>query len=385
MKLRIGIVSPHPVPRTETYKIGRLLAEKGHDVTVFLPYADRIETESWEGVEIKGFKTSFLPMIQYPLPRLSWPFSITKEIANYDFDIVQACDYDYLTSLIPLLSRRIPFSRRIITSDAFPGYNWRFGLKPIDFVGKVYTASIGRLILKGYSRFVVLHEKMVHIAKRLGVPENRIKVIGNGVDSSLFKRVASTNDAKEILGYRKDSHLILYVGRLSFVKGIDILLKAAEIVHKKDEKIKFVIIGDGGEKDRLMQDVTRSNVDIQFVPRMSQKRLSAWYSAADMLVIPSRSEGVPNTMLEAAAVGLPIIATDVGGISTFLKNEINGMLIPPGSAMTLADKISYLLSNPDQCQKMVANAREEVLKHYRWPDVVQSFESVYESMILDKV
>jgi glycosyltransferase involved in cell wall biosynthesis len=176
----------------------------------------------------------------------------------------------------------------------------------------------------------------------LGVDARRAWVVRNGVDTSVFSP-ADKSAARRAIGYDEASPLILSVGNLAPVKGHDILIRAlASLPHRN---WRCVIIGHGPQQRRLLRCIASAGLQgiVRIVPPCTQQELAQWYRAADLLVLPSRSEGVPNVAMEAAACRLPVIASDVGGVADVVAAE---GLVPPGDTSALTARLEAWLDHP---------------------------------------
>lgn len=182
--------------------------------------------------------------------------------------------------------------------------------------------------------------------EQLGVSAERIRVIYDGVDPKVFYP-GDQHDARRRLGLDSVKKIILFVGNLASVKALDKLLHACE--QLKNEGIEFhaAIIGQG----ELLQSLEQlrhglsCREQIKLYGSMTQETLPNWYRAADVFVLPSYSEGVPNVLLEASACGLPYVASNVGGIPEIAERG-NGILVPSGDVLALAAAIRQTLLQP---------------------------------------
>ncbi len=180
----------------------------------------------------------------------------------------------------------------------------------------------------------------------LGVARNRIKVIYDGVDSSLF-HPGSQQEARGRLKLDITGKIILFVGNLVAVKAIDKLLEACELLHQQGIVFHTAVIGQGTLRACLEQHLRKlqCHSSVKFYGSIPQETLPDWYRAADVFVLPSYSEGVPNVLLEASACRLPYVATQVGGIPE-ISEQGQGLLVPSGDVSALANAIKEQLAAP---------------------------------------
>jgi glycosyltransferase involved in cell wall biosynthesis len=183
-------------------------------------------------------------------------------------------------------------------------------------------------------------------AVELGTHPSRVHVVHNGIDTGLFLP-GPRDAARERLGIKAAEPLILFVGNLVPVKGPDVLLEALSLLAKGGGRFQCVAVGEGPMRERLRAQAGLLGLEqrVRFIGAQRLEQLPDWYRAADLLVIPSRSEGIPNVLLEAASCGTPFIASNVGGIPEVATEDA---LIPAGNAAALAERIQAALREPSR-------------------------------------
>ena len=181
-------------------------------------------------------------------------------------------------------------------------------------------------------------------ALKLGMPEDRISVIGNGVDVERFRRLDRV-PARRALGLPLEGALVLSVGHMTERKGFHLLLRAFAAMNRPDASL--VIVGDGPQRAEL--EALRRELGLErrvfFPGAVRNEDLAAWYSAANLFVLSSSREGWPNVLCEAQAIGLPVVATRVWGIPEIVTDPSLGILVEERSAESLRTAISTALSN----------------------------------------
>ena len=185
-------------------------------------------------------------------------------------------------------------------------------------------------------------------AIKLGAEESRVRVVYNGVDRQLFQP-GPRQQARQRIGISGCEPLILFVGNLVGVKGIDVLIDALASVAARGIEFRCAIVGQGPLKAELQAQIDELGLSdcVGIIGPRPLEELPQWYQAADFLVLPSHSEGVPNVLLEAAACGTPFIASRVGGIPEIASSD---SLVPPGDSSALSEKIlSFIQSPRDGC------------------------------------
>jgi D-inositol-3-phosphate glycosyltransferase len=227
-----------------------------------------------------------------------------------------------------------------------------------------------------------------------GADASKIAVVPCGVDLELFRPIPP-EEAKGLLGLPESRRIILFVGRIEPLKGIDTLLRAMallvpEIPHWQDELSVIIIGGAPGagadhteaELERLQR--LRAELGIKdlvtFQGAEDQDSLVYYYSAAEMVVIPSHYESFGMVALEAMACGTPVVASKVGGLAFNVQDGRTGFLVPERDPAALADRIRLLLSNPELRQELGSEAIRWV-SHYSWASVAGRILEVYESAL----
>jgi D-inositol-3-phosphate glycosyltransferase len=214
-------------------------------------------------------------------------------------------------------------------------------------------------------------------------PGQKIEVIPCGVDAELFQP-SDQELAKRKLGLQ-NSKVVLYVGRLEPLKGVDILLRAMAQLEQGDQ-VKTLIVGgnldEDPEMDRLksLSHELGISTQVSFLGRLDQRELPTYYNAADICVVPSYYESFGLVALEAMACGTPVIASRVGGLPTIVKDGFTGYLIPWRCPEPLTDGLDVLLGSPT-IRKAMGEASRKVALTMRWPVVVDRLIDSYHSLL----
>jgi len=206
------------------------------------------------------------------------------------------------------------------------------------------------------------------------VPANRITVIPNGLDVDRF---TPSQD-------RRTMRRGVVVANLRPEKGHDVLIDAAVDVLKTFPATRFDFVGDGVERTRLMARAATRGVAHACAFLGHCDNVSERLAAADFFVLPSRSEAFPNAVLEAMASGLPVIASNVGGVLEAVDDGRTGMLVPPGDAAALAQAINTVIARPAFAARLGRAARAEVEHRYSFDRMVAAFDRLYASLLAQR-
>lgn len=197
---------------------------------------------------------------------------------------------------------------------------------------------------------VAVSDSLKWAVSRLGIDESKIRVIYRGVDHDRFSADAAAA-ARTRLKIPTNGKVVVWVGRCHPIKRLDVLLHAAALARKARASFDLYVIGDGEDRGRMEQLSRTLQVDsfVRFVGFVGHSELADWYRAANLTVLCSDSEGVPNVLLESIACGTPFVATDVGGIREIAVDG-DGVLVPPNSPQSLADAICKHITGSSRIQ-----------------------------------
>lgn len=377
--MKVCLVNCVDTPRSEVDDVGYYLSRRGHEITIIYPDLKRRTFEK-NGIKRISFKACFLPKIHYTIPNIIEEYNILiNKLKKENYDIIQACDYDYLTSLGPILIKKRFDTPILLTTDAFPGVSWFYGNKFVDLVGKIYTNSLGQFILNSYDKLLFLYKDLSRQAIFFGIEGEKIHVIPNGVDFEQFNANINGSIIRSYLDVKEDEKIILFVGRLALVKRVDILIESTKILSKYGYKIRTIIIGDGPYKE-MYKRMAGKDKNILFLGRICKNDLPAYYAASDIFVLPSLSEGLPTVLLEAAASGKPIVASNVGGISDIVRHKSTGFLVEPGDVMSFVYYIKLLLDDENLAYMMGYNACKHAKRNFNWDGIIEKYENIYRNV-----
>jgi teichuronic acid biosynthesis glycosyltransferase TuaC len=201
--------------------------------------------------------------------------------------------------------------------------------------------------LKRADAIVAVSQELARQVAELGIDEAKIRVVYNGIDSGMF-HPGCRLEARSRLGINGDRKVVLFVGNLVPVKGLDVLLEACGQLAQNGIRFRCDIVGDGPLRAKLGRLAQRLGIAdcISWHGARPQHELPDWYRAADVVVLSSYSEGIPNVLLEAAACGARLVASRVGGIAEL--EQLGGCrFVTPGAPDELAREIQVCLASPD--------------------------------------
>lgn len=237
------------------------------------------------------------------------------------------------------------------------------GFRPYDFarVHKRLAPLLHRVWRRAAA--VVANSQGLRALGHAFQPKVPIAVIPNGVDLEQFK----------VGEHKWTPARMLFVGRVVYQKGLDILLDALGSLKEKPWTLD--IVGDGPRQEKLQAQAEELGLTdrVKFLGWQNGAELVQRYSEANLFVYPSRHEGMPNAVLEAMACGLPVLATHIAGNEELVTHKETGLLVPSEDANALRAALSQLLPDTDERQRMGAAARKRVATQYSWQRVSKEY------------
>ena len=294
----------------------------------------------------------------------------------------------YAVSLIPHLVRlRRRFAFEVIDAHfAFPDGVAAVLLARVFRCPVVITLRGSIVRLSGYhlhrpqlrwalnraQRVVAVADYLRQVAAGIGVPADRIRVIPNGVDLMSFAP-AKRDQARRMSGLPEDATILLTVGAVYSWKGQHLVIEALPFLRKQYPGILYLLVGGSrAEESSYVPSLKRRVAElgleehVRFVGSRPHAELVRWFNAADLFVLPTRSEGCPNVLLESLACGVPVVATEVGGVPEIIRHGRDGLLVPYGDLPALRDALQSALDRRWDRQALVERARE-----FDWTDAAE--------------
>jgi D-inositol-3-phosphate glycosyltransferase len=243
-----------------------------------------------------------------------------------------------------------------------------------------------RAIAQGAERVVVASRDEQQLLVRLyGADAGRIAVVPCGVNLDLFRPIAK-EDARRQLGLSDDDRILLFVGRIEPLKGVDILLGAAAQLEGESNCFVLVVGGDSSDRQGEVAHLRGLASELGIAERVSflgavdHERLPLFYSAADICVMPSFYESFGLVALEAMACGTPVVASRVGGLAGTVRDSETGYLIPWRCPEPFAERLELLLGN-EELRRAFGLAAREAVERFRWGNVAEAMLGLYRELI----
>jgi len=244
---------------------------------------------------------------------------------------------------------------------------------------------MNRILSKITDKIVAVSEDVKEdIIRYDSINPSKIDVIPNGIDVERFNPEKNTTDIRKEFSLEEDDIVIGFIGRIVPAKGLKYLLNALPYLKKEFKSIKLLIVGEGSLVEELKERAKKNNIfdNILFTGR--RRDIPEILASINIFVMPSIAEGLPNALLEAMAMGKPIVTTEVGGIPEIVKNGFNGLLVPPRDTLSLSKAIKELISNDRLAAKLGQAARDLVHDNLSIKAIAQKWQSLYLSILKEK-
>ncbi|MGE5375844.1 MAG: glycosyltransferase family 4 protein [Bacteroidota bacterium] len=236
-----------------------------------------------------------------------------------------------------------------------------------------------RRLIRDVDAFLVISREIDQELAALDVPPEKRVFLPNGVDTVRCTPASEERKQKlrASLSLPQQAKIVLYAGRLVPEKRVDHLLMIWPEVRTRFPAAHLLILGEGAERDRLME----MNVDgAQFTGQVQEA--VPYLQAADLFVLPSSTEGLSNSILEAMSCGLPVLATTVGGAPDVIQHKVSGWLIPPEDVDALQSGLETLLDDEALCFNLGSHARERILSHFSLDSVAKRLAVLYQQLLV---
>jgi len=240
-----------------------------------------------------------------------------------------------------------------------------------------------RLLAQVSSKIIACSESVKQFtAQQEGIPLERFVVIHNGINTSDFFTNGKDGDqARKELGFEKNALVIGTVGRLVEQKGHRYLVDAMRQILQAFPMTRALIVGEGDLRQKLEEQVASMGLSGYVKFAGSRRDIPRLLSAMNVFAFPSLWEGLPIALMEAMAIGLPVVASDVDGIPEVVDNEITGMLMPPRNSALLAEALMTILDNQTLARMMGKRGRERVLSQFTIDHYLERLDALYQSLL----
>ena len=247
-----------------------------------------------------------------------------------------------------------------------------------------FMIALDKMVVRGFDRVIAVSKGMKASLVEAGFDSSRVCLLHNCIVTGKYRNTGQKGYLSEKTGKTLKRPVIGSVGRLSREKGHKDFIEAISIVLGRGYDADFVLIGDGPERENLAASIDRLGLDrnVHFAGYLSDMQLV--FQDLDLMVLPSHTEGLPNVVLESLMMGVPVIATDVGGTSDIISDYESGVLVAPGRPDLLACKIVEFLEDAGRFRRMSEKGRTAVETNFNFAARTVRLERIYEELASKK-
>ena len=300
--------------------------------------------------------------------------SIAAIIRRFAPDIIHIND----PSPLGVIAARLASVKKVVITHHTPELNAQYNWK-----GKLAT----KLAFKLTDYFVFTSDYDKEIGSKLdNISLNKSKVIAYGLDTNKFSRTQKQRNIireniREKLQIPQNHIVIASAGRLEAQKAQSDLIKAANIICSNHNNVTFVLVGEGSLRNQLETQIENQGLSGKFLLPGFVNKIEEFLCAVDIFAMSSLFEGLCYAVVEAAAMSVPVVATAVGGMRYSVADNETGFLVEPRNPEKLAEKINYLLDNPDIAQQMGERGRTRFMKLFTLERMISETEAIYYQLV----
>lgn len=321
------------------------------------------EFEKRDGMNVYRLDSICLLGNMYPIPKINFRnFKILRNILNTEYLFVNTHTRFFMSSFLGFVISKLKTTKLIHTEH---------GVGPIIFdnyfvnlISSIYDRIIGKMIIRLADINIGISKASCKFLENMGA--KNVYLVQNGVETNLFKK--KRNNLKENLKISDDFKVITFTGRLIYAKGVQDLINCFFTLKTRGIYAKLLIIGDGSYRNNL-EELANNDKDILFLGL--REDIVDILNITDVLVNPSYSEGLPTSILEAASVGVPIIATDVGGTKEIFIDEMGFLIREKDKIMLLENLVKVLEFDDNQLSREIR--RKYIKDNYDWEKIVDIY------------
>ncbi len=366
------------------YDEAKALAGKGFQVHVVtqhnpgIPYeevVDQIHIHRFKWLEPKTFRAlvhfkGFMDVLRMITYVISLFFNLIWIIWKYKIQIIHAHSV-IPTGFMSSIASKIMGKPLFITAHGMDINN--FEKKPFFnyFISRAMNSS---------SKSIAVSEDLAKKMRKMVNDENKIVVLRNAVDTGRFNPTKNRSIRKDF-GIRDEEILILFVGYLDEFKGIFELINAFNKITAENSNVKLMMVGTGPKKEDLLEILNKVGIEdkVIFTGVVEHQKIHRYYQSADIFVLPSYTEGLPVSILEAMATGVPVVATSVGGVPELITHGLNGFIVPPRDEEAFIEKLLILINDKNLRQQYANRSLKKIKEEFDIKVKISKLIELYKS------
>ncbi len=357
------------------YQLSKELAKRGHDVAVYTSDA-KMGQERFTpvtGVKISPFKTLFGLATFYVTPAIIGQAKVEIKQTN----VIHLHNYrTFQNVVVHHYARKYGIPYVLQAHGSLPRIMGKKILK------QLYDNAWGYRLLHDAARVFAVTDFEAAQYKSMGVSADRVEIVPHGVDLAEFNSLPKKGDFKRKYGLKEDQRIILYLGRIHQIKGLDLLVEAFADIARVQDNVNLVITGpDDGYLSTLKRLVSNLNIGerVLFTGLLDRQEKLKAYIDADVYVLPSSYEIFGITILEACACGTPVVITDRCGIADVINGQA-GIAVPYDKEQ-LASAITHLLNDDKARLEFGKRGKLLVRDRFNWERIAKQVEGIYMTVL----
>lgn len=329
--------------------------------------------------KFKKIKIHKIYTINFPFLSFEWPIPINplfivkiiKILKNND--IIHLWVPFYPINLLIAIFKRLFFNSKklYLTMDTFPSLSFKFNSK-LDSIFRVFYKTLGKLIFSITEKINLYSPNMKKIAVKAGITMDKILIFPTGIDIKIKEKEKSIRNEYNI---KKNEKIILFIGILNDRKGVDVFIKVAK--RLKDYNIKFIIVGDGSKRKEYEKLAERYGLLEKFIFTGFRHDVHNFYHEADLLLLPSKGEGLPGVIMESMIYGVPVVSSNILGVKDLIQNKENGFLCEIENIDCFVKNVILILNDKKLREKFIANSIKKIKSEYNWDNNIENYKRLY--------
>jgi glycosyltransferase involved in cell wall biosynthesis len=345
------------------HEMSKLQAQLGCDVTVV---TSMTATNNRRFEERDGYHIVRLP-VAFKLLGNSFQFGLASYLLRHrsEYDVIHAHSHLFYSTNVTALLRRVGGPPVVITNHGV------FSTSASKTLQDLYFPMVGGPTLRSADAVLCYTEADKETIMKFGVRGDRIKVIHNGIDSSLFTPGAGKPEVPQVL----------WIGRMVKGKGLEYLIAAFNILKKKGIVFKAVLVGKGPDLEKVQQSLAAYDLkdQVRLINKVNQETAVQLYRESTVFALPSMSEGMPRTLLEAMGCGTPFVCTNLPQLVDLAVGC--GLTAGYGDVEAIASGLEVYLTDRRTVEDHGRRGRQKVLDQYSWKETVARTVDVYRDLV----
>lgn len=378
MGLNICILSVDFLPNVggiaaHVYELARALRSMGNDVTIvtFREAFFAPKEETIDGLHIVRIYLPRNTMLFYPMFAVLEYFGVRRVIKAKKIDLLHS-HYVFPDGFVSRLHPGVPG----VATEHTSGF--------LDRLEQGRLLWLYRWVYTRMDHIITPSNELAEAVESLGIPKQKITFVSNGVDTEKFSPEVPPKNIRHQYALAPDAKIVLCPRRLEPKNGVKYLVEAVPAVLRQCPDTRFFIVG-GSYPDQLTLLQKRARElgvldHITFAGSVPNADMPSWYTAADVVVLPSLKEATSIAGLEAMACGRPLVGTSVGGIPYLIDGDKTGLLVEPRNPSQLADALVRVLTDDATRREMGIAARKKAVEQFSWTRVAGTVQSIYKKI-----